>query len=464
MKKHVLLIAPYIHDFAAYDLWLKPLGLLYIAAATEASGYDVRVVNCLDRLHSASSAAADGRKRETGDGRGKFPAEHIATPECLRFVPRTYKRFGIPRRVFEDQLSSGPVPDVIGVGSMMTYWYGGVRETIDIVRGVYPAVPVILGGVYASLCPDHARTTSGADSVIEGPGEARFLDTVGKLTGGGRKTRAAPLPPAYHLLDSLDSVSMATSFGCPFSCSYCASNLLQPRFVQRPVGDVVDEIVRYAHTMRIRDVAFYDDALLVKPHEHIKPILREIIAMDVHLRFHTPNGLHAGMVDAELANLMKEAGFATVRLSIESVHPGRLEDSCGKVTPQGFRTAVGNLLSAGYAVGELEAYVLMGAPGQRSDEVAETLRFAHESGTVVRLADFSPIPGTAYFARAEQVYGLDLREPLLQNSSVLPYAVPGLHEEYEMLKALARRLNATLTAGDEPGAESPPSSPPRLVV
>ena len=28
----ILLVNPYIYDFTAYDLWLRPLGLLYIAA------------------------------------------------------------------------------------------------------------------------------------------------------------------------------------------------------------------------------------------------------------------------------------------------------------------------------------------------------------------------------------------------------------------------------------------------
>jgi hypothetical protein len=29
-EKSILLVNPWIHDFAAYDLWMKPLGLLYL--------------------------------------------------------------------------------------------------------------------------------------------------------------------------------------------------------------------------------------------------------------------------------------------------------------------------------------------------------------------------------------------------------------------------------------------------
>jgi len=237
---------------------------------------------------------------------------------------------------------------------------------------------------------------------------------------------------------------MLTSYGCPFSCAYCAPASLRRGFLQRAVGDVVSEIVRYVRDMGIQDIAFYDDALLANADRHIKPILREIAAMGLRVRFHTPNGLHANMIDRELAMLMRTAAFATVRLSIESIDEARLRDSCMKVAPAGFEAAVSNLFAAGYAVGDIEAYVLMGVPGQSSEEVEETMRFVHETGTVIRLADFSPIPRTAYFDAAMETYGLDPNEPLLQNSSVLPHLVPGLWDRYRKLKAAARSMNSAL--------------------
>ena len=54
----ILLINPWIYDFAAYDLWMKPLGLLYIASFLEEFGHDVSLINCMDR-HQAASQALD---------------------------------------------------------------------------------------------------------------------------------------------------------------------------------------------------------------------------------------------------------------------------------------------------------------------------------------------------------------------------------------------------------------------
>ena len=86
MTKQALLVAPYIHDFAAFDLWLRPLGLLYVAAAAEEAGYRARVVNCLDRRHPAVLGA--GASASGGDGRGKLPFEVIAKPRRLAMTPR----------------------------------------------------------------------------------------------------------------------------------------------------------------------------------------------------------------------------------------------------------------------------------------------------------------------------------------------------------------------------------------
>ena len=49
MSKTILLVNPPIHDFAAYDFFNKPLGLLYLAEILLESGYQVRLIDALDR-------------------------------------------------------------------------------------------------------------------------------------------------------------------------------------------------------------------------------------------------------------------------------------------------------------------------------------------------------------------------------------------------------------------------------
>ena len=46
--KQLLLINPWIYDFTAFDLWSKPLGLLYIAALLRKFAYQITFIDCLD--------------------------------------------------------------------------------------------------------------------------------------------------------------------------------------------------------------------------------------------------------------------------------------------------------------------------------------------------------------------------------------------------------------------------------
>ena len=149
----------------------------------------------------------------------------------------------------------------------MTYWYPGVLEVIRMVRDIYSKTPVLLGGIYATLCDKHAKAYSGADFVIHGQGENKVLDLVGELTGSvvrcypdAENLDSYPYP-AFDLLGNLKYVCILTSRGCPFACSYCASRILYPAFRQRLPLRVVDEIEYWVERFGVRDFAFYDDAL-----------------------------------------------------------------------------------------------------------------------------------------------------------------------------------------------------------
>ncbi len=48
ISPQILLINPWITDFAAYDLWMKPLGLLYIAGLLKGYGFQVTLIDCLN--------------------------------------------------------------------------------------------------------------------------------------------------------------------------------------------------------------------------------------------------------------------------------------------------------------------------------------------------------------------------------------------------------------------------------
>ena len=436
MNKRVLLIQPWIHDFSAYDLWIQPLGLLYLAGILEAHDIKTDYVNCLDNRSDIRS-----------DGRAKFVKTDLPVPHVLNGIKRRYGRFGISPDTFRTKLSSIEKPDVILVTSGMTYWYPGVQETIRETKNIFPDVQMILGGIYATLMPEHATLYSGADQVIHG----QFENGIIKLITGSQGTlypRNEYPYPAWHLTQQNKYRVIMTSRGCPYRCTFCASDILNADiFQRRNPEDVIREIEFYCHNENVTNIVFYDDALLIGHKQHLQPILQSIIERQIKVAFHTPNGLNAREIDEQLAELMFESSFRTIRLSLESVNPEiQKVQSNNKVNNALFTRAIRNLYNAGYKPGEIECYLILGLPNQKPSDVRESLAFVADLGVIARLAVFSPIPGTAEAETARKIIGdAFLHEPLLQNHSVFPLKDDSMTEdELQQIKLECKRNNDQL--------------------
>ncbi|MDI6760264.1 MAG: radical SAM protein [Candidatus Brocadiaceae bacterium] len=458
MSSHILLINPWVHDFTAFDLWAKPLGLLYIASTLRHYGYEVHLVDCLYQGRPVGSPL-QVNQRQKPYGIGYFQSQEIEKPPIFRGIPRRFKRYGMPPEEFMARLVGARcnVPLLVCVTSHMTYWYPGVFEAIRMVKSVFPSVPVALGGIYASLCHGHARENSGADYVVKGPGEVEVLKLADRLCKRERdygrvKTWIEEWPlPAYDLYQDLASVSMLTSRGCPFRCTYCASFLLGPSFLRRGPEGVAAEIGYYVNELGVEDIAFYDDALLVDSERHIIPILELLIKKGLKVRFHTPNGLHPRYIDLSLARLLREAGFSTLRLGFEGTSL-RVQGASGhKVNNQELERALGCLRAAGYSTRDIGVYLLVGLPGQTVEEVAEAMELVNGLGARIKLAEYSPIPGTEEFKGAAALCPQVTHEPLSHNKSTfVRLRRMGMGIDYgafEGLKSLAKRLNDGLADG-----------------
>ncbi len=443
---HLLLINPWIYDFAAYDLWAKPLGLLYLAAILRANGFSVDVLDCL----TAAPGTEFGLPPARGEfGTGKFLRRPIPKPFGLKDVPKTFSRYGIELRQFQDSVKKLNRPQAVLVTSLMTYWYPGAFEVIRHVKDILPDVPVILGGIYATLCSDHAHSYSQADYVLPGLGEKRLPLLLSELTGheltcvpDAKTLRDHPYP-AFDLLGALNYVCILTSRGCPFRCAYCASHRLTPFFEQRDPDAVVKEILYWRNQRRVRDFVFYDDALLVNKTRHIRPILEEIISQRLDIRFHTPNALHIREIDDDTAGILFRAGFKTVRLGFETADMTRHRKMDGKFHEGDFVRAVSALRRAGFEPKDIGVYVLAGLPGQTWEEVLSSVAHVEEAGAAPYLAEYSPIPSSPLWPKALQTARYPIAEdPIYQNNSLFPCAQDFPWETIQGIKTRVHRARS----------------------
>lgn len=440
MRKTCIFINPWIYDFAAVNLWARPLGLLKAAEYMSQFEIQIRLIDCMDIY------------KKIKYGTGKYPSEVVEKPEAVKRIPRYFKRYGISLGEFTERLKSLMPYDFVFITSIMSYWYPGLQKAIDIVRNETPHVPIILGGIYATLFHEHALKNSHADSIYKGNIKEDIISVLKrygiqlnkKITGKNRISDTIAKP--YYQLNLYESYPFApilTSHGCPYNCSYCASSILSDSFMQRDPFDVVKEIYEL-YEIGIRDFAFYDDALLVNPDSHIKIILREIIQSNVKLRFHCPNGIHARFIDDEIAHLMKESGFKTIRLGLETVNDSRNAQMGGKVDTESLISAVKVLKKYGFTKNEIGVYLMYGLPKQYLSEVRDGVNLLKDLCVRINLTEFSPIPGTLYWneLKERRLISNDI-DPLLTNNSVFSYLFSGYNPyELESLKLDVKNYNA----------------------
>lgn len=428
-KPRCLFVNPPIYDFSAYDFWLRPLGLLTVAGMLRGQA-ELKLYDFMDRRHPL---AADSETEKDPTGRGKFIEQRVEKPKPLKSIPRHYKRFGLPSEHFIQFLHDNAPFDYVFIQSVMTYWYPGVKEVIDAVRKAMPKAVVLVGGFYATACSDHAQRL-GADVVVAGDD----LEPMWKLPGLTQPK--AYCPPAWELYPVLGTGVLKLTRGCPFRCSYCYVPVRGERFAVRPL----DEVMTDFETMRqvgVSNAAFYDDALLVQPESVLFPFLEAVSGQGGGVHFHTPNGMHARMIDSQMARRLVKGGMKTFYLGYESASPEFQKQTGSKLTADDLAGAVEALRSAGVPAESIIAYEMLGHPKGDVQRVEESMRYAASLGIRVMLSEFSPIPGTPDGELCRKM--VDLDEPLCHNKSAFPILLLGW-DKVVYYKNLCRELNGKI--------------------
>jgi hypothetical protein len=205
-------------------------------------------------------------------------------------------------------------PQEILVTSLFTYWADHVRRSVQECRAVYPKARIAVGGIYASLQPEHCKAFTGCDDVFVGLHEAETC------------------VPDYSLVET-DFQIVHASRGCVRSCKFCGTHIIEPRFV--PKSSVKSEIVK-------NHIVFYDNNFLANPYVEI--LLREIAELRLHGRVVTcesQSGFDGRILlrHPDYARLLKAAHFRNPRIAWDSglKDAGRVEDQVSILVEAGFQ-------------------------------------------------------------------------------------------------------------------------------
>ena len=441
-----LLINPYVYDFAAYSFWSTPLGLLYMGSILRKNGFEIYLIDCLQVI--------EGKRKE--DGRGPFIKEKVEPPPQLAGIRKRFKRYGISKEELISKLASMPEPELILITSIMTYWYTGTKEVLETVRNLYPGSKIIVGGIYPTLCYDHAvLNLKKADLIVRNneinllynfiensfPIKLSYKYQVNDLNW--------PPYPCFDLYDKLHFVPLLTSFGCIYKCAYCATPFMYPQIVKRSPKDVMEEVY-YWLERSVSKFVLYDDNFLYMKEKYAKPILKALGNINKKIDIYNPNALNGALIDDEVAELLRFAGFKEVRLGLETTNPIVQKDLGNKIDKKIFERAIDCLKKAGFKGKGIGVYILAGLPFQKWTNVKDAIDYLSDLGVRAHIAEYTPIPHTRLFDEYSSFARYPIKEdPIYQNNALFPFSWEGFCEaDLMFLKHYLREKQKNLGFSD----------------
>jgi radical SAM superfamily enzyme YgiQ (UPF0313 family) len=217
-----------------------------------------------------------------------------------------------------------PRPDLVGI-TAFTSQANRAYEVATHFRRL--GVPVVMGGIHATMCLDEVMER--ADSIVTGEAEGIWPQVLEDALHGSLKrqydgghAQISDVPFARHdlLATGYAFGAIQTTRGCPLNCSFCSVTAFNgARYRQRPIQDVLREF----QLIREKRVLVVDDNLIGTRHEHIaraKDLFRAMAQANLRKQWVAQASINFAD-DEELLALAAKAGCSGVFIGLESPTP-----------------------------------------------------------------------------------------------------------------------------------------------
>ncbi len=292
LKKLVFVEPSSTHLHIYSRVTIPRLGSVLLATIMRAKGYDVRVY--IEDIHDVDMSEV-------------LSADLVAISAITSTAPQSYK----------------------------------LADTVRAAGGI-----AVMGGTHTSFLPEEGL--EHADFVVRGEGELAFQELVdalqagdgfekiqnlsyladGRLVNNPERPKIANLDvnpiPDYRLITGWKPggvISVATSRGCPFSCTFCSvPGMYGHAFRTHSIPRVLEELESHRGNM----YTFFADDIFTANKKRVKELLRGMIERNLtpewgaQVRTETVD-------DPELLQLMRDSNCFNVYVGFESINPRTLK-------------------------------------------------------------------------------------------------------------------------------------------
>jgi anaerobic magnesium-protoporphyrin IX monomethyl ester cyclase len=381
-------------------------------------------------------------EKPSDDNRARFKVVSCLPSLGLGYVAASLEKAGVGVRILDlniDRIASGelavylknlePRPLWCGITSAATTLYAAF-DIAGICKKAFPEAKTVMGGVQPTVTPDLVLANDAVDYVVRGEGETAMVELakgnpVETILGlsfkhEGRITHNPDRPPiedlnaipfpAYHLFDirkyhppealfrRLPAINLITARGCPFRCTYCATQTIWPGKLRlRSIENVIEELRILTQRHGIREISFSDDTL-VTMRPRIVQLCEDILKKKIDITW-SCNAI-VKFIDEDVLRLMKRAGCHHICYGIESADVQILKNINKNISLADAERAIRLTKKAGIAC---RASFMYGNPGETEESMRRTLDFALRTDPDFALFNITtPYPGTPMYQWAKQ--------------------------------------------------------------
>jgi radical SAM superfamily enzyme YgiQ (UPF0313 family) len=297
--------------------------------------------------------------------------------------------------------------DLVGI----TAFTASARRAYEIAAAYRErGVPVVMGGIHASMCTQEALHF--VDAVVVGEAEMVWPQVVADVEAGqlkrvyrGEWTDLVGLPhPRRDLFHpGYIFASVQTSRGCPMDCDFCSVTAFNGRrYRRRPPEEVLDELATIPQKM----LFFVDDNIIGyggKSREQTLAIFKGMVERKLDKRWFCQASLNFAD-DENVLQWASRAGCKMVFLGLEADEVDALVEVNKRLNlqrgVQSYDEAFRRIHRAGIAV--LGAFIF-GMDGDTPEKLRHRTDYMIHSGIdVMQTTYLTPLPGTRLFDRLQR--------------------------------------------------------------
>ena len=368
-----------------------PLGILYLAGVARTCGFNVEILD----LH-------------------KNFCEMIWNKNIKHESIQNFLYDNIKEKILRHN------PVLVSISCLFSMASEVAHDVAAFVKKIDTNSKVLMGGGYPTNSTKETLSDQNVDIVIVGEGEHAFKEIICSLDEyspenyfhnpaiATRKSLDKKIKPVGDKIQDLDNlpypawdlfdkpmsyitgsnrtrsydlkekrcVSLYTSRGCPFYCTFCASHTIHGRKLRlHSLEHIFAEIDKLVKDYDINLLLIEDDIFNFNRQRTIEFCKGLIDRWGSRFEIEFPNGIYIPTLDDEVVKWLSRAGVKDVHIAVESGHQYTLTNIVkkGGLTLEKIKEAV-NVLNKYDII--IRNFFIIGFPGETKEMIRKSLQFA----------------------------------------------------------------------------------------